>query len=182
MIFREEIDSFLSLRLRDVFYHVVQILVFVSIALVCWRNVTLVTNCSSSMVVVISGSMEPGYYRGDLLLLHRRLEEYPVQVGDVIVYNVKGRNIPIVHRVLRLHKRTRDGKTLYLTKGDNNVYDDTHLYPTGMEWIEEDNVIGKSFAYIPRIGYITLMLAELPMMRYLSLLLIGFFFITLEDD
>eukprot|EP00796_Vickermania_ingenoplastis_P011365 gene11365-7871_t len=181
MIFREEIDSFLALRRRDVVRQICTILVFISIAMVGWRHVEYLTHCPSSMVVVISGSMEPGYYRGDLLLLQRRPDS-PVRVGDIIVYHLHGRSIPIVHRVLRLHRRERDGKTLYLTKGDNNLFDDRHLYPPGVEWVEEENIIGKAFAYIPRIGYLTLIMAELPFVRYLSIGLILFFFLTLEED
>lgn len=183
VVFREEIDSFLSLRLRDFLNQFIRIGVFITVALTCWQHIQLLTHCPSTMVVVISGSMEPGYYRGDLLLLHRRFDVSPVRVGDVVVYALNdGTNIPVVHRVVRLHQRARDGKTLYLTKGDNNQLDDRSLYPYGMEWVEEGDIIGKSFAYIPRIGYITLMLAELPYMRYLSLSLILFFFLTLEDD
>lgn len=49
-----------------------------------------------------SGSMEPAFYRGDLLFLtHPPSERY--ETGDVIVYKVPGADIPIVHRVLETH-------------------------------------------------------------------------------
>jgi signal peptidase len=43
----------------------------------------LVFNTESPMVVVLSGSMEPSMYRGDILVLIRRPD---IEIGDVIVY------------------------------------------------------------------------------------------------
>lgn len=51
-----------------------------------------------------SGSMEPAFHRGDLLFLTNYQEE-PVRVGEIVVFKVKGRDIPIVHRVLKLHEK-----------------------------------------------------------------------------
>jgi signal peptidase I len=42
--------------------------------------------------------MEPAFQRGDLLFLWNRS---PVELGEVVVYNVRGKDIPIVHRVVR---------------------------------------------------------------------------------
>lgn len=52
-----------------------------------------------------SGSMEPAFHRGDLLFLTNYQEE-PVRVGDIVVFKVEGRDIPIVHRVIKLHERS----------------------------------------------------------------------------
>ena len=63
--------------------------------------------------------MEPAFQRGDLLFLWNRnlgltpkvgpvkavTSEFPgTQVGEIVVYNVQGKDIPIVHRVVRRHK------------------------------------------------------------------------------
>ena len=48
------------------------------------------------MVVVLSGSMEPGMYRGDILIL---MKKEKIEVGDVIVYKIHTDPIPIVHRL-----------------------------------------------------------------------------------
>jgi signal peptidase len=50
-----------------------------------------------------SGSMEPAFYRGDLLFL--TLGDSPVEVGEIVVYKIVGRDIPIVHRVTQVHER-----------------------------------------------------------------------------
>ena len=43
--------------------------------------------------------MEPAFERGDLLFLWNR--GLDTQVGEIVVYNVRGKDIPIVHRVIR---------------------------------------------------------------------------------
>lgn len=45
--------------------------------------------------------MEPAFQRGDLLLLWNRNLLKETEVGEVVVYNVKDKDIPIVHRVVR---------------------------------------------------------------------------------
>ena len=51
-----------------------------------------------------SGSMEPAFHRGDLLFLTNPTEE-PVRVGEIVVFKIEGRDIPIVHRVLKVHEK-----------------------------------------------------------------------------
>ena len=58
----------------------------VSSALIMWRGIMLVFNTESPMVVVLSGSMEPSMYRGDILVLIRRPT---IEIGDVIVYQIE---------------------------------------------------------------------------------------------
>lgn len=46
--------------------------------------------------------MEPGFYRGDILFLDQPTK--PLEVGDIVVFNT-GRDIPIVHRLIKIHER-----------------------------------------------------------------------------
>jgi signal peptidase len=48
--------------------------------------------------------MEPAFYRGDLLLLTNYRDE-PIRAGDITVFRIEGRDIPIVHRVLKVHEK-----------------------------------------------------------------------------
>lgn len=48
--------------------------------------------------------MEPAFHRGDLLFLTNNKEE-PIRAGEIVVFKVQGRDIPIVHRVLKLHEK-----------------------------------------------------------------------------
>jgi signal peptidase I len=87
--------------------------------------------------------MEPIFHRGDLLVLSNRKEK--VDVGDVVVYNVKGRDIPIVHRVIKQHWTSSKGieKQYLLTKGDNNPSDDIELYARGQIYLDrQEEIIG----------------------------------------
>lgn len=77
------------------------------------------TGSESPIVVVLSGSMEPAFYRGDLLMLTNDLGD-PIRAGDITVFKIEGRDIPIVHRVLKVHEKSNED-TKFLTKGDNNM-------------------------------------------------------------
>jgi signal peptidase I len=58
--------------------------------------------------------MEPGFYRGDILFLNMGTK--PVRTGDIVVFNLDGRDIPIVHRVIRVHESVPGGDFDILTK------------------------------------------------------------------
>jgi signal peptidase I len=86
--------------------------------------------------VIVNGiSMEPGFHRGDLVVL-RQAPEY--QVGDIVTYR-HPRIGPVIHRIIAL-----DGDR-YIFKGDNNSWIDSY-HPTRAE------CIGKLWVYIPSAG------------------------------
>merc|ERR1712029_936781 len=99
----------------------------VSSALMIWKGLMVVTGSESPIVVVLSGSMEPAFQRGDLLFL-TNYEDEEIRVGEIIVFKIEGRDIPIVHRVLKVHEK-EDGSIKFLTKGDNNSVDDEDCMP-----------------------------------------------------
>jgi hypothetical protein len=43
------------------------------------------------VVVVLSGSMEPGFHRGDILFLSSAQKGPPLNSGDIVVFNIGGR-------------------------------------------------------------------------------------------
>ena len=51
--------------------------------------------------------MEPAFQRGDILFLTNY--DDPIRVGEIVVFKVKDREIPIVHRVIKVHEK-HDGK------------------------------------------------------------------------
>lgn len=63
--------------------------------------------CVGDVSVCVSGSMEPAFQRGDILFLTNYNE--PIRVGEIVVFKVKDREIPIVHRVIKVHEK-HDGK------------------------------------------------------------------------
>ncbi|PFH61532.1 hypothetical protein XA68_17109 [Ophiocordyceps unilateralis] len=142
-----------------------------STAFMMWKGLSVATDSPSPIVVVLSGSMEPAFQRGDLLLLWNRNILKETGVGEVVVYNVKDKDIPIVHRVVR--KFGSGEKAKLLTKGDNNVADDTDLYARGQDYLERKDIIGSVVGYVPFVGYVTIMLSEHPWMKTVMLGLMG---------
>lgn len=74
------------------------LVMIVGSALAMWKMLVIGFNTECPVVVVLTGSMEPGYYRGDILFVTHWDE--PLIPGDVVVYNLRTQEIPIVHRVI----------------------------------------------------------------------------------
>ncbi|KAI0464605.1 Signal peptidase complex catalytic subunit [Komagataella kurtzmanii] len=160
------------MNIRQQLVQLLNLAMVLSTAFMFWKGLGLVTNSNSPIVVVLSGSMEPAFQRGDILFLWNR-DKY-VDIGDVVVYEVKGKPIPIVHRVLREHKVTnkdRKVRQLLLTKGDNNPTDDLSLYAHKSNYLDRDeDILGTVKAYLPKVGYVTILITE---NKYAKLGLLG---------
>ena len=67
----------------------------------------------------------------------------------------------------------RKGSRL-LTKGDNNVADDTELYARGQSYLDrKEDIIGSVRGYVPGVGYVTIMLSEHPWLKTVMLGIMG---------
>ncbi|WP_297467889.1 signal peptidase I [Thermococcus sp.] len=101
-------------------------------------------------LVVLSGSMEPYFNPGDMVLIEPVNVE-DVQIGDVVAFHpawVKsgGRDTLYTHRVVGV---VRNATGLYfLTRGDNNEENDPEPIPA-------QNVVGRVILVIPYLGYLT---------------------------
>ena len=84
---------------RQSLQQVLNFALVLSTAFMLWKSLSVIADSPSPIVVVLSGSMEPAFQRGDLLFLWNRGKT--AKVGEIVVYNVKGKDIPIVHRVVR---------------------------------------------------------------------------------
>ncbi|KAK9460257.1 uncharacterized protein V1516DRAFT_501191 [Lipomyces oligophaga] len=165
------LTAFSGAKLRQTLVEGLNFCLVLTTAFMFWKGLSVAANSHSPIVVVLSGSMEPAFQRGDILFLWNRAPR--VKVGDVVVYEVRGREIPIVHRIVRNHVSAQ--KQLLLTKGDNNAMDDVELYAYRQFYLNRDKeVIGAVKGYIPWVGYVTIMLSDHPWMKYLMLLGIGF--------
>jgi len=61
-----------------------------------------------------------------------------------------------------------------LTKGDNNIADDTELYAAGQSFLNrEEDVIGSVMGFIPFVGYVTILLSEYPWLKQAMLGIMG---------
>ncbi|KAK7512550.1 hypothetical protein HDK77DRAFT_212514 [Phyllosticta capitalensis] len=160
-----------SLQPRQIAAQILNFALVLSTAFMLWKGLSVATNSPSPIVVVLSGSMEPAFQRGDLLFLWNRAMD--TRIGEVVVYNVRGKDIPIVHRVVRRFGGGPNPLRL-LTKGDNNVADDTELYARGQSFLNrEKDVIGSVFGFIPWVGYVTILLSEYPWLKTVMLGLMG---------
>ncbi|KAK4868842.1 hypothetical protein LT330_006451 [Penicillium expansum] len=102
-------------------------------ALITWKTACVITGSTFPLVVVSSGSMEPTFYRGDLIFLWNR--QHRIRAGDIPVVWFDGRPLPMVHRAIQVSQQGMGG-------GDNNAVDDTALYPEGQSFVYRENVVG----------------------------------------
>ena len=86
--------------------------------------------------VVDSWPIKNGFRKGDVLVI-RGVNESELKVGDVIVFDIEGQRIPIVHRIVKL-----DGEII--TKGDHN--------PVADPW-KVERIHGKVAFVIPLLGW-----------------------------
>lgn len=116
----------------------------------------LLQELNYSKEFVDSWPLKNGFHRGDVLVV-KGVEEDDVEVGDVIIFDIRGQNVPIVHRVVKI-------KDEYLiTKGDHNTnYDpDCKLYSGISGCWERTKIHGKAVLVIPFLGWPKLILTEI---------------------
>jgi signal peptidase len=111
--------------------------------------------------VVVSGSMEPVFYRGDVVVIEKtnflgiqEVNPSDLKVGDIIIYQATWFPEPVIHRIVSIQKGS-DGQTYYVTKGDNNPKPDQSLVSTSQVQAKVVS-LGNQPLIIPKIGYITL--------------------------
>jgi signal peptidase len=164
---------------RVLAYQVLNLAMIVFSALMLWKGLMVVTKSESPVVVVLSGSMEPAFQRGDILFLNN--QDDPIRAGDVVVFKIKDRDIPIVHRVLKVHEQ-KDGRIELLTKGDNNRVDDRGLYAPGQKWLKREDILGRASGTLRYLGMVTIILNDYPMVKYLLIGVMGLFVLTSKDS
>jgi signal peptidase I len=100
----------------------------------------LKANVGYDEAYVNSWPMPTGFLVGDMPIV-QGADSY--SIGDVIVYNVPGSDVPIIHRIIKINA---DGT--YQTKGDNNLQQLPYEFSVSKEQIH-----GKVVAIIPKLGY-----------------------------
>ena len=147
---------------KDIAWIIVALLVVLGIQ----YGLKLGLHTNTPLVIVVSGSMEPVFYRGDVVLLEGINEGNigNVHVNDVIVYKRPGYEYPIIHRVRKIGTVEIGGKTekCFLTWGDNNWAPDPP-YPTPygeVPCVPAYAVEDKALMVFPKIGLIPLWIRE----------------------
>lgn len=90
--------------------------------------------------IVLSGSMEPEFYSGDLVLV-KEVATDTLKVGDVISYR-EGKAV-ITHRIVEITESTEGRK--FVTKGDNNNVSDRNP-------VSENMVEGQYLFHVSKLG------------------------------
>ncbi|MBU7044596.1 MAG: signal peptidase I [Theionarchaea archaeon] len=124
------------------------IIIAVLLYLVIQASFMVTMGVEKPLYVVISGSMEPTYEEGDILIV-KSVEVEDISEGDIIVFDPPFGGIPIVHRVFKVVES--NGNRYFITKGDNNPFPDPYFQET-YPGIPKEHIIGKPFIKIPKLG------------------------------
>ncbi|RKP26762.1 putative signal peptidase [Syncephalis pseudoplumigaleata] len=170
----EGLQTLRQMSIRQLASQCLNFVLIIASALMIWKGLSVYSNSESPIVVVLSGSMEPAFQRGDLLFLS--MSDEPIAVNDICVFKIEDRDIPIVHRVLRVHNNRKTGEQYLLTKGDNNPVDDRGLYNPGQDWVRRKEVVGRVKGFLPYLGMVTIMINDYPQLRYI---LLGILFVIM---
>lgn len=169
---------------------ILAIILFVGVFAI-WFGLRLAFQTEFPFLAVASGSMEPVFYRGDLIVVQGGLNFTELNAapkdaqppGEVIVYYHPryGRAPPIylpvagtathliVHRAVEKYQ-LENGTWYFYTRGDANFGNDPWS-PIG-----QDYIVGKVIGKVPWLGHIPLFMHENPI---LVALIIGFLFVVL---
>lgn len=102
-------------------------------------------------VAIASGSMNPTFDRGSVVIIKKIDEDYSnLKIGDIVAYKYENRII--AHRIAKI--TGVDGTRYFYTKGDANNSLDNYV-------VREDMIMGTISIYIPFIGYPTVLINEL---------------------
>jgi len=93
--------------------------------------------------------IQGGFERGDLMFVQGVNPLEDIRIGDVIIYSVPYKTIPIVHRVVEISNA--NGEISFTTKGDNPYTNSSPDSP-----ITPDKIIGRVVFVIPKLGYLSL--------------------------
>ena len=117
------------------------------IAFILYHSMAFAFNTPDPLTAVVSDSMIPVFYKGDMLMVYGSPEYH---VEDIVVYENPATRLPIVHRIINI---TDEGN--FITKGDNNPVADPGYITPGP--IDPSSVKGKVILRIPFLGWVKLL-------------------------
>lgn len=115
---------------------------------------------------VLSGSMEPEFYPGDLVITQHK-DKANIKINDIVTFR-DNEGIVITHRII---EETNEG---YVTKGDNNSVNDADI-------LKDQDIIGKVKFSIPKVGYVINLLSDPRAIAIEMILLAAFIFFYYKD-
>ncbi|MFA4663336.1 signal peptidase I [Pyrococcus kukulkanii] len=142
---------------------VISTLLVIILTLAFYQGLKLALHTDTPLVVVVSGSMEPVFYRGDVVVL-KGVKPDEIKVGDVVVYRSLVAKYPIIHRVREIKMEEVNGRPelCFVTWGDHNVVPDLYFTPNGvLDCVPQEAIEAKALLVIPKVGIISIKLREL---------------------
>lgn len=115
---------------------IINLVLFAALAAIWIAFAPTMVGGQASYVVVNGNSMEPGFHRGDLVIV-QAASIY--NVGDIVTYRNAELNAFVIHRIIAIEQDH------YVFKGDNNSWVDTY-HPIGAE------LVGKLWIHVPKLG------------------------------
>src|SRR3989344_5080238 len=125
-----------------------EIAIAILVAVLVYYGLSFVLGTSMPIVSVVSGSMEPVLYRGDLIIL---VAPNDLKVKDVVIYQRPDISETIIHRIIE----ERDEG--YIIKGDNNAIPDPGI-------VRKNQILGKVIYAVPLLGYPRVLLFEIELL------------------
>lgn len=96
---------------------------------------------------ILTGSMEPQYPPGTLVVIKPVEDVSEINIGDIITYQLEsGKPEVVTHRVVGMGADA-DGEVLFTTRGDANDSND-------LEPVQPAQIVGKLWYSVPYIGWI----------------------------
>ena len=168
-----------KLTTRQIIKQIIFAMYAISSSYFTWKAICCILDNDSPIVCVLTQSMEPGYRRGDILLLGSRSRDgiRPFAVGDTAVWSVKEGTIPIVHRVIKENIITNE----CLTKGDNNKGNDIPLYKPGQQMLHPSEMQTTVLGYLPFFGMPTIWSSSIPGAKYAVIVITGLYYFSVRE-
>lgn len=91
-------------------------------ALIIFINMIYYTYNHAALAIIKGMSMYPLLHENEIVII---VPHNDINLGDVIVFK-NDRNEYVIHRVIAIVV-CKNGESVYVTKGDNNFYVDTHI-------------------------------------------------------
>ena len=123
--------------------------------------------------IVLSGSMETELYKGDLAII-KKVDVNTLKENDIIAFR-EDKNYVVTHRIVNVIDN--NGKTEFITKGDNNNTNDEGS-------VKLDYIEGKYVSKIKGLGNVLLVLQK-PVTLFIVLAIIiifGFLWIAIDNN
>jgi signal peptidase I len=123
--------------------------------------------------LIVSPSMVPTINVNDVIII-KRFDGDQYDVGDIITFvsnDINYKGLLVTHRIV--HKESvGNNESIYTTKGDNNLLEDSAIVNTS-------SICGKVLFRIPKVGYIKEFFTK-PINYFICLLIPTLFFILYE--